>query len=95
MGLVKVFGVRRPLRSLSLAVIILPLAERLGQETFAATEWAVRERAAVAISQQTYSSRTTKHLGTVLHDAGNVANLYPVSVKSDFSALGEALALEQ
>jgi hypothetical protein len=93
---VKVFGVHRPLRSLSLAVLILPVAERLGEETFAATEWAERERAAVAISQRNGIDRTTKYrMGTVLHNVGNVADLYSASIDADFAVPGEALASER
>ena len=95
-GLVKVFGVRRPLRSLSLAVVVLLMAERVGEEAFAATEGAVRDRAAVAISEQNDIGRPTKHLlGTVLHDVSNVADLYPASLDATSAVRGGASALEQ
>ena len=56
----------------------------------------MRERAAVAISEQSDIGRPTKHLmGTVLHEVGNVANLYPVRIEAGSAAQGEALALEQ
>ncbi|HVG49951.1 MAG TPA: hypothetical protein VM899_17645 [Rubellimicrobium sp.] len=89
------FGLRRPLHSVSLAFLILPMAERLGEEALAVTEGAVRERAAVAISEQSDIGRPTKPLlGTVLHDARNVADLYPTAIKADLATQGDALALK-
>lgn len=94
--MVTAFGVRRPLRSVSLAFLILPVAERLGEEAFALTEGTVRERAALAISEQSDIGRQTKHLmGTVLHDVRNVADLYPIGIKADLATQEEALALKQ
>lgn len=86
MRLTKALGVRRPLRSLPMAVLILSLAEHLGEEIAAAAEVAVREKVAlgVMVSQQNDLSRMRQSAtDTILHEAGNVANLYPARFQSD------------
>ena len=69
-----------------MALLIIFLADRLGEETIAATEFVVREEAAfaVAASQKTATGRTTEQvMDTILHEAGNVADLYPARPQTD------------
>lgn len=81
MRLRKALGIRRPLRSLPVAIVSLALAQRLGEEIVAATELAARDVAATALvgSPLTDEARASAHsTDTILHQIGNAADLYLV-----------------
>lgn len=75
----KVFGIRRPLRSLPIAIICLALAQRLSEEVTAATALAAREAAVTAlVGSQPKGEASESASGTdpILHEVGHVAELY-------------------
>ena len=82
----KVFGIRRPLRSLPVALVSLALAERLGGEVVAATELALREQAAISVTffQPKLVGHATGYVtDTILHDLRDVADLYQPGFRTD------------